>query len=78
MVNIVARLPFTKLHKKDSQQNILHGMLLALARGMPIGTHTRTYVSRWARSEPGARSTAWSTICLRSSKPLYCHVFKSW
>jgi hypothetical protein len=28
------------LHNKDCQQNILHGILLGLARGIPVGTHT--------------------------------------
>jgi hypothetical protein len=37
-----------------------------------------TYVCQWAPCGPGARSTAWSISCLRSLKPLDCHVFKNW
>jgi hypothetical protein len=36
-------IPFT-LHKKDCQQNILHGMFLVPARDVPVVTHTCTYV----------------------------------
>jgi hypothetical protein len=65
-------------HVKKAYRLLSMGMLLVLARGVPVGTHTRMYVCKWAHSGPDARSTAWSSFCLRSSKPLdYCR-FKSW
>jgi hypothetical protein len=70
--------PLLHMPKKEYPQIILHGTVLAPTRSMTFGTHTRTYVCQWSLCMPGARSTAWSTSCVTSSKHLDCHGFKSW
>jgi hypothetical protein len=64
--------------KKKAYRLFSMGMLLAPACGVAIGTHTCTYVYQWAPCGHGARSTEWSTRCIKSSKHIDCRGFKSW
>jgi hypothetical protein len=69
--------PFYLTTQKEYQQNILHEILLVPKREWPF-THVRARTCVNDYSSVGARSTAWSTTCLRSSKPIDYHGFKSW
>jgi hypothetical protein len=64
--------------KKDCQQNILYGMLLAPACNSVRWHKYVTYLSQWAPCGFGPKSTAWSTSRLTSLKPLDHRMFISW
>jgi hypothetical protein len=63
--------------KKKAHRLFSTGVLLAPAHSVPVGTHTHMYVYQWAPYEHGARSTEWSTSCMKSSKHIDCRGFKS-
>jgi hypothetical protein len=53
------------------------GMVLAPAPGVPIGSDTPNVFVTTVTQRPGARSTTWSTNCLKSLKQMTCRGFKS-
>jgi hypothetical protein len=87
-----ARLFFLNMHKKEYLQLFsmrcplrqhvacplahIRELMCAPTCSMLVGTHTFVCVPT-GTCGPGARSTAWSTSCLKSSTPLDCHGFKS-
>jgi hypothetical protein len=52
-------------------------MLLAAARGVPVGTDTTNIFVPMVTLRPNARSTMWSTSYLKSSKQMAYRGFKS-
>jgi hypothetical protein len=55
------------MHKKRKPYRLFStGMLLAPARGMPVGTDTPNVFVPMVTQRPGARSIVWSTSCLKS------------
>jgi hypothetical protein len=53
------------------------GMVLAPARGVAVGSDTPNVFVPTVTQRPGARSSMWSTSCLKSLKQMACHGFKS-
>jgi hypothetical protein len=53
------------------------GMLLAPERRVPVGTDTPNVFVPMVTQWPGARSTTWSTTCLKSLKQMAYRGFKS-
>jgi hypothetical protein len=64
--------------KKKGNGIFSTGCSLHMPATVPIATHMNTYVLQCPTSGSTTRSTAWSTTCLRSSKPSDCHMFKIW
>jgi hypothetical protein len=63
-------LLFVKNYKKEFNILFSTGMLLGPERSMPIGMDTPNVFVPMGTQQPDARSTVWSTSCLKSSKHL--------
>jgi hypothetical protein len=66
------------MHKKRKPYRLFSmGMLLVPARRVPTGMDTPNVCVPTVTQWPDARSTTWSTSCLKSSKQMVCRGFKS-